>query len=124
MGENAKGAGKGRKHASDSDGPWLHDKYFELVEEPERVSYAEWRGTQQLSHTKQSTSGTQPLWNHDVNWSDPNEWGADEWSEVSRGWSEPQMDAKQSGSHWDGTSWWDSTDPVDSWNEWSSADTW
>merc|ERR1712008_594769 len=113
--ENAKGAGKGRKHASDEDGPWLHDKYFELVEEPQqRVSLTEW----------QESRGRQQPWNQDANWSEPNQWGVDEWSDASRGWSEPQMQARRSESRWDGASWWDSNDGVDSWNEWSSGDSW
>jgi len=109
--EHAKGTGKGRKHASDSDGPWLHDKYFELVEELQlqRVSLSEWK------------SGRQQLWNQDANWSGPNEWGV-EWSDASRGWSGPQIQATKGGSRWEGgKGWWDSNVGVDSW---SSGDSW
>jgi len=111
--ENAKGKGKGRKHASESDGPWVHDKYFELVEELHRVPL-----------TRQSVSGRQQLWNQDGNWSEPYEWGPDEWSDASRGWPESQMQAKQSGPRWEGAGWWDSNVGMDSWKEWSSADSW
>lgn len=82
-----KGRGKGRDRAVPEDGPWVHDKYFELIQGKQSKTWKQKTAAPEANKNGAQHSGRpQKSWKpksveNDANWS--NKWGHKDWNASS-----------------------------------------